>query len=355
MHCVNRCLPTPRLQSLLLPVCLMTASIIPGPVFANEPPSELRIGMIGLDTSHVVAFSKILNDPNSEGPLKGARVVAAFPAGSPDFPASRDRIKGFTEQVSQLDVEIVDSIDALLPKVDAVLLMSVDGRVHLEQARPVIAAKKPMFIDKPIAADLADVVAIYDLAKKAGTPVFSSSSSRFSPGYPELASGEAVGEILGADIYGRTVPTMGHPDLFFYGVHGVELLYTLMGTGCEQVTAVKTPLYEQVTGTWNGGRVGTYRGVKEPAKIGVGARVFGPKGTAASDKGYDYKPLVAEIATFFRTGEPPVSTEETIEIFAFMTAAEESKAGDGCPVSIREVLEEAKEKAAAKVAAASGR
>lgn len=308
----------------------------------------MRIGMIGLDTSHVTAFSKILNDPNSEGVLKGARVVAAYPAGSPDFPASRDRIANFTEQVSKLDVEIVDSIDALLPKVDAVLLMSVDGRVHLEQARPVIAAGKPMFIDKPIAAKLADAIAIFELAKKEGTPVFSSSSSRFSPGYPELASGEAVGEILGADVYSRTVPTMGHPDLFFYGVHGVELLYTMLGTGCEQVTAVKSPLYEQITGTWQDGRVGTYRGVKEPAKIGVGAQVFGTKGTASSEKSYDYKPLVAEIVTFFRTGEPPVPAEETIEIFAFMTAAEKSKAEGGRPVKISEVMEEAKGQVAGK-------
>ncbi|MDQ3329810.1 MAG: Gfo/Idh/MocA family oxidoreductase, partial [Planctomycetota bacterium] len=293
---------------------------------ADDPEPTLRIGMIGLDTSHVTAFSKILNDPNSQPPLKGAKVVAAFPAGSPDFPASRDRIEGFTKQVREMGVEIVGSIDELLPKVDAVLLMSVDGRVHLEQARPVLAAKKPMFIDKPLAADLADAIAIYDLAAKHETPVFSSSSSRFSPGYPELKTNDKVGEILGADVYGRTVVTQGHPDLFFYGIHGVELLYTMMDPGCESVVAIATPKYEQVTGVWSDGRIGTYRGVKEPAKVSVGATVFGTKGTAHSDAGYDYKPLVAEIVTFFRSGEPPVSPEETIEIFAFMTAAETSKA-----------------------------
>ncbi|HEX6987145.1 MAG TPA: Gfo/Idh/MocA family oxidoreductase [Planctomycetaceae bacterium] len=328
----------------LLAACAVAASLMPLAVSAEEPAAPLRLGMIGLDTSHVVAFTKILNDPQSG---LGARVVAAFPAGSPDFPASRDRIAGFTEQVRGMGVEIVGSIDELLPKVDAVLLMSVDGRVHLGQAKPVLAARKPVFIDKPLAADLADAVAIYDLAAKHGTPVFSSSSSRFSPGYPELVGHEKVGEILGADVYGRTVPTPGHPDLFFYGIHGVELLYALMGPGCERVTAVATPAFEQATGVWAGGRVGTYRGVKEPAKVGVGATVFGPKGTMHSDAGYDYKPLVQEIVTFFRTGEPPVPPEETIEIFAFLTAAERSKAEGGRPVALAEVLEEARGKAAA--------
>ncbi len=301
--------------------------------------------MIGLDTSHVPAFCKILNDPNAAEPFRGAKVVAAFPAGSPDFPASRDRIEGFTKQVREMGVEIVGSIDELLPKVDAVLLMSVDGRVHLEQARPVIAARKPVFIDKPLAADLADVIAIFDLAKQSNTPVFSSSSSRFSPGYPELKSNDKVGEILGADVYGRTVVTQGHPDLFFYGIHGVELLYTMMDEGCESVTAIATPKYEHVTGVWSDGRIGTYRGVKEPAKVGVGATVFGPKGTAHSEAGYDYKPLVAEIVTFFRSGKPPVSPDETIEVFAFLAAAEESKAEAGKRVLIADVIEEARGRA----------
>lgn len=320
---------------------LAILACLTSPATADEPRPEIRVGIIGLDTSHVTVFTKLLNAPDNEPPLKGIRVVAAFPAGSPDFPASRDRIENFTRQVGELGVEIVDSIDALLPKVDAVLLESVDGRVHLEQAIPVITAKKPLFIDKPVAANLADVLSIYSLAKKHGTPVFSSSSSRFSPGYPELLADPKVGEIAGADVYSRTVPTQGHPDLFFYGIHGTELLFTLMGTGCESVTAVATPQFEQVTGVWSNGRVGTYRGVKEPLKVGVGAMVFGTKGTAYCGNRYDYKPLVAEIATFFRTGKPPVPAEETIEIFAFLTAAEKSKAEGGRAVTIEEVLEEA--------------
>ena len=329
-------------RALVVLVCSLLGV---SPVAAQETAStELRIGMIGLDTSHVPAFAKILNDENAKPPIAGARVVAAFPAGSPDFPASRDRVAGFTETIRGMGIEIVGSIDELLPKVDAVLLMSVDGRVHLEQARPVLAAKKPVFIDKPAAAELAHVVAIYELAKRHGTPVFSSSSSRFSPGYPELK--EKVGRVMGADVYSRTTPALGHPDLFFYGIHGTELLFTYMGTGCERVAAVKTPAFDHVTGVWSGGRVGTYRGVKEPLKVSVGATVFGTNGTATSNAGYDYKPLVAEIVTFFRTGEPPVSAEETIEIFAFLTAAERSKAEGGKEVSIAEVLEEAREQAA---------
>lgn len=333
----------------LAAVCSILVVFASSPSLAEEP--EIRVGIIGLDTSHVISFTRLFNAEDNEPPLKGVRIVAAFPGGSPDLPASRDRVEGFTQQVSEMGVEIVDSIEELLPKVDAVLLESVDGRVHLEQAIPVIAAKKPMYIDKPAAASLPDVLSIYSYAKKHGTPVFSTSSSRFSPGYPELLDDPKVGEIAGVDVYSRTVPTHGHPDLFYYGIHGVELLYTLMGTGCEQVTAVATPKFEQVTGVWENGRVGTYRGVKQPLKVGVGATVFGTNGTAHSDARYDYKPLVTEIANFFRTGEPPVPAEETIEIFAFLTAAETSKAEDGRTVTIEEVLKNAEEKSAAEMAA----
>jgi hypothetical protein len=147
-------------------------------------------------------------------------------------------------------------------------------------------------------------------------------------------------------VFSASTLAHGHPDLFFYGVHGGELLYSLMGTGCERVAAVQTPLAEHVTGVWQAGRVGTYRGIREKAgATGVGATVFGTKGIAFCDNGYDYKPLVAEIVTFFRTGKPPVPPEETIELFAFLTAAEKSKAGGGRWVTLGEVLDEARKRA----------
>lgn len=312
--------------------------------FAGEILEPLRVGIIGLDTSHVIAFTKAFNEQNSTGELAGIRVVAAFPGGSPDLPASHDRVENYTNEVRKMGVEIVDSIDALLQRVDAVLLESVDGRPHLEQIKPVLAAKKPVFVDKPVAGTLADAVAIFDLAKQAGVPCFSSSSLRFSPGIQGMRTNSEVGEIIGCDAYGPCTLEPHHPDLFWYGVHGVETLFTIMGTGCESVSRVQTEGTELVTGVWQGGRVGTFRGIRNGASD-YGALVFGAKGIRPSGGYAGYQPLVVEIAKFFRTGRAPVSAEETLEIFAFMEAADASKRAGGKPVSIRETLEQARQQA----------
>ncbi len=303
---------------------------------------NLRVGIIGLDTSHVAAFTKLLNDPQSSGPLAGVRVVAAFPGGSPDIPSSKDRLAGFTEQVQKMGVEIVPSIEVLLTKVDAVLLESVDGRPHLAQATPVIKAGKPLFIDKPVAGSLADAVEIFRLASQHDVPCFSSSSLRFYPGVQAMRDNPQVGRVIGCAAYGPCSLEEHHPDLFWYGIHGVETLFTIMGPGCVSVTRVQTEGTELVTGLWKDGRVATYRGIRQ-GKSGAGALVFGEKAVQAADmSGGSYKQLVEQICTFFRTGKPPVSSAETIEIFAFMEAADESKRQSGKPVTLESVLAKAK-------------
>jgi hypothetical protein len=109
----------------LLVGCLFVGFMLAS--LSAEETMPIRVGIIGLDTSHVVAFTKIMNEDRDER-FRPVQVVAAFPGGSPEFPLSRDRVEGFTKQVRELGVEIVDSIDSLLSKVDAVLLESVDGR-----------------------------------------------------------------------------------------------------------------------------------------------------------------------------------------------------------------------------------
>jgi predicted dehydrogenase len=314
---------------------------------ADEGPKLLRAGIIGLDTSHVVAFTKLLNGPKTEGPLAGVRIVAAYPGGSPDIASSRDRIAGFTKQLrDDFGVQIVDSIEDLLPKVDVVLLESVDGRPHLEQVRPVLKARKPVFIDKPLAGSLADAVEIYRLAQETKTPCFSSSSLRFSPSVVEMKDNPKVGEIKGCSAYSPCELEEHHPDLFWYGIHGVEMLYTLMGSGCEKVTRIQTKDSELVSGVWQDGRIGTFRGLR--AKSGYGALVFGSKGIVSSGGYGGYEPLLVEICKFFRSGTSPVRPEETLEILAFMEAADESKRQGGAPVSLKSVLARARSEADAR-------
>ncbi len=336
-------------SSLVLPfvfgvTALLTSYDAPG----QETPKPLRAGIIGLDSSHVVACTKVLNDPKAKGELEGIRVVAAYPGGSADVASSRDRVEGFTRQLrDQFGVEIVDSIDLLLEKVDVVLLESVDGRKHLEQAEPVLKARKPVFIDKPVAGTLADAVRIFQLAEKYGTPCFSSSSLRYSPNIQGLKGDPKVGEIVGCATYGPCSLEEHHPDLFWYGVHGVESLFTVMGTGCVSVSRVQTEGTELVVGTWEGGRVGTFRGIRR-GKADYGAVAFGSKGIV-SVQGYGgYEPLLVEIGRFFRTGKAPVEAKETLEIFAFMEAADESKRRGGAPVTLESVMGRAREPSAGR-------
>jgi hypothetical protein len=222
-----------------------------------------------------------------------------------------------------------------------VLLESVDGRPHLEQVKPVFKAKKPVFIDKPVAGSLADAVEIYRLAKESGTPCFSSSSLRFAPGIRAARTDAKFGGVLGCDAYGPCHVEPHHPDLFWYGIHGVETLFTIMGPGCESVTRVETDNTEFVTGKWKDGRVGTFRGIRK-GKSDYGAMVFGAKMLGPAGGFGGYEPLLVEICKFFDSGKAPVTAEETLEIYAFMEAADESKRQGGKPVALASVLERAR-------------
>jgi predicted dehydrogenase len=321
-------------------IALLAVFLIPS-LDVQAQRKVFRIGMIGLDTSHVVAFTKVINNPAKK---YGCKVVVGYSGGSPDVPSSANRVDKYTEELREkYGVEIVDSIEELCQKVDGVLLESVDGRPHLKQAKPVIAAKKPLFIDKPMAGSLADVLEIFRLAEENNVPCWSSSSLRYSPGIVELKKTNSVGDILGCDAYSPCSLEKHHPDLYWYGVHGVEILYAVMGMGCQSVRRVQTPDYEFVVGIWEGGRIGTFRGLRK-GRHDYGATVFGTKSIIQAGKYGGYEPLVDEIIKFFKTGNIPVPKEETIELFAFMSAADESKAKGGDAVSIAETIEKAKKR-----------
>lgn len=309
-----------------------------------RPRNEKRVGIIGLDTSHSLAFTKAFNARDAAADLGGYKVVAAYPHGSKDIPSSVERIPGYTEEIQLLGVEIVDSIAALLNKVDVVLLETNDGRLHLEQALEVFKSGNTVFIDKPISASLVDAIAIFEAAKKYQVPVFSSSSLRYMANAVAVRNGE-IGKVLGAEAFSPAKLEPTHPDLFWYGIHGVETLYTLMGTGCETVQRTHTEGADLVVGTWEGGRIGTFRGTRT-GKSGYGGRAFGEEGIMDLGSYGGYRPLLVEIARFFDTGKSPVSAEETIEIFAFMHAADESKKINGHAVSVQAVLDKGRREAA---------
>jgi predicted dehydrogenase len=322
------------------------------PAEAQEQ-KQLRAGMIGLDTSHVPAFTRIFNNSKDNADLAGIKITVGYPGGT-DIDASKNRIEKFTNDVRGMGVEIVDTIPRLLEQVDVVLIESVDGRIHLDEAVPVIKAGKPLWIDKPVAGSLADAIVIFELAKQRGVPVFSASSLRFNPGLKAVLQDEKIGPIAGAATWGSCSYSPGTPDMFFYGIHGIEPLFVLMGRGCETVSRVRTDETDFVTGVWNDGRIGTYRGIRKNAAA-HGAMVYGAKGIAEVPKASSgYEGICSEVARFFKTGKSPVTAEETIEIFTIMEAADESKRQGGAPVQMADVLAKAKEQANAKLAQLQG-
>ena len=305
--------------------------------------AELRVGIIGTDTSHVVAFAKLMNDPLLPDHIPGAVIVAAYKGGSPDIESSASRVNGYAEELrTKWKVKFYPDIATMCKNVDAVLLESNDGRIHLEQAKAVIAAHKPLFIDKPLASTLADAREIARLAKVADTPWFSSSSLRFG----DIATQMKFPDVQGVITWGPGPLEAHHQlDLSWYAIHPIEMLYALMGKGCVEVTRTVTEDADVITGRWNDGKTGTVRVLRPYGSYG--AVVFRTKPKDAKGAGgtivvqsnpkmtEGYRPLLVEIIKFFETKEPPVSNEETLEIFAFMDAAQRSKEAGGAPQKLR--------------------
>lgn len=290
---------------------------------------ELRVGIVSLDTSHVVAFTRILNDAQDPFHLAGARVVGAYAGGSAMFSLSRDRVQGFTAELqTQYGIRMYDQIAALANDVDALLLESVDGRQHLEQFRQ-LAVGKPVYVDKPLATTLAEARAIAGIAVQTHTPLMSTSSLRYAAGIAGLLGPEE--QVLSCEAFGPAPILEDYPGLFWYGIHSAEILFAYMGTGCKAVRCISHPDADLLIGEWTDGRLGLMRGTRLKANpfgcvvhTGSEARC----GVAQSTPPY-YFLLLEQVVRFFQTGVSPVDIQETLEIIAFLEAADNSKAAGG--------------------------
>lgn len=332
----------------------------------GDEPKPVRVGILGLDNFQGLAYAQLFNDPKAQGELAGVKVVAALPTGSEDYPESAALIERLKQSFSRFGspkekgalkdyqpVEMVDSVKALLEKCDAVMIMSLDGRLHLKEAEQVLKAGKRLYIGRPLAASLADAQAIFKIAAETGTPMFSSSQHRFSPGFIGMRNHPEVGKVLGCDVYGGFEVKGPKADEFIRPLHSIETLYTIMGPGVETVSCISTPSAASFTMVWKDGRVGTYRGIKE-GKVKYSATVFGDAGVSTAgiyghgvpvqgvvptkDKYMGYEGIATEVAKFFKGGPIPVPASETLEIFGVLEAAERSKAQSGSTVRVADVL-----------------
>lgn len=299
--------------------------------------AELKIGMIGLDTSHVVAFAKVLNDSTQEYHVPGGRIVCAWPGGSPDFELSRSRVEGFTKELKEkFGIEILASPEDVARRSDAVLLESVDGRVHFDQFRRIAALGKPTFIDKPFAVASKDARALAELARRSSAPLMSCSALRYAEGLSAALGDARNGAIIGADFFGPMSLEPTQPGLFWYGIHSVEMLFTVLGKGCVSVAAFSNDLHDMVVGQWADGRVGVIRGNRKGNPV-FGGTIHRERGSQFVDVQAHPKPYYASmlerILEFFKTRTAPVDLDETIEIVRFIEAANESRP-DGKPIRL---------------------
>jgi len=327
-----------RLSCLVLGAGLML--LLPlGCVAQSDSQAPIKVGLIGLDTSHVIAFTKALNDPSDKDHVEGFQVVAAYKGGSPDVEESWKRVDGYTAELrDKWKIEIVDSIPTLCSKVDVVMLESVDGRPHLAQVKPVFAAHKPVFIDKPLAGSYRDGKEIAELGKAAGVPWFTASSLRYWSEVERLKNPQGIGHLLAFDVLGPTIREPHEPSMFNYGVHAIELLYQLLGRGCQSVSMQTSGNQDVLVAKWNDGRLAAVRGFSS-GLYAFSITVYGDKRVVHSEeKPEGYGPLLVEIATFFKTHVPPVDNDESLEVLAFMEAADASVARGGVAVPLSEIM-----------------
>ena len=340
---------------LALLACLLLCAV-QQTAYAADP---VRVGIIGIDNYQSLAFTQLWHKPPEDNPdLAGLKVVAAWKGGSPDIEETLVDVKRWQPPLMEQDVKIEDSIDGVLQQCDVVVIMTVDGRAHLKLAEQALKAGKPTYIGRPMAASLEDVLAIFDMAKKYETPVFSCSQHRYSPGFIGMRNHPEVGEVTGCDVFGGCPTVPHHPDFFWHAIHSFETLYTIMGPGAVSVTRARTDDTELVTGIWKDGRIASYRGIRRGA-VKYSATVFGDKGVApAGIYGYEapvngvvpkgrykgYEGVATEIAKFFKTLKLPIEPTETIELFGFMEAAHESHRQGGVPIRIDEVIAKARQK-----------
>ncbi len=295
----------------------------------------VRLGLLDFDTSHAVEFTKRLNhvDIAEAQWVEGAKVVIGCPGESKLSP---ERIPGFTAQMKKYEVPLVDKPEDMIGKVDGMLIEAVDGSVHWERAKPFLEAGIPCYVDKPFACSVEDAKKMVELSEKKKLPIFSSSSLRYATEVVDYLADAKHGKVLGAYTFGPASTHERNPGLFHYGIHAVEILYTLMGPGCERVTCSHTKDADVATGTWKDGRVATIRGNRAGGSA-FGFTAFAEKGSfsTAVGTGVIYRELLKKIVEMFQTGKAPVAASTMIEIVAFIEAANRSGANHGSVETVK--------------------
>jgi predicted dehydrogenase len=290
------------------------------------PDGGLTVGLVGLDMSHALEFTRRLNDPDNLEHVPGARVIAGWPGGSKDFPLSWSRVGKFTAEVrDKFGVAILDSPEAVAERVDLVLITAADGRVHRLLFDRVLPFKRPMFIEKPLTTCSHEAREMFRIAEEAGVPLMSCSTARFGePLHAALAAD--LGAIIGCDVFGPMPEEPTQPGLFWYGVHSIEVLNVVMGRGCRQVRAWRSDDADFMMATWDDGRLATFRGLRK-GEWKFGMTLHRERGVQFVDLIHNswFSQTLTLMLASVRQGRSPVDFEDTLEIIRIIEAANASR------------------------------
>jgi len=282
--------------------------------------TPLRIGLIGLDTSHVARFTELLNHPDHPHHVPGGRVVVGCPSPSPDYDPSASRVDQFTATLrDEHEVTIVDTPPAVAEQADLIFITSVDGRRHLSLLEQVVDAGKPIFIDKPLALSRAEAERIFDLAEANAVPLMSSSALRYAKPLADALHDPEGEPIRAVDIFGPMAHDAVQRGWFWYGIHMVEVAVAALGTGIATTTAIAAEGQDAGTLKWTDGRIACLHGWQPPGPA-FGAVLHRDSGSQCLDlSGADrpfYAGLLEAIMQCLPEGRSDVPRAQTLEVIA---------------------------------------
>lgn len=294
----------------------------------------IRIGAIGVDTSHLPEFSRRLKEMHDAGTFDG-RVTAMLDVGDHGWPDA-DQVSEWISTAADLGVERVGSMDDLLNNVDAVMVLAIDGNRHLELATPSLERGLPTYIDKPLTCDVEQAKQILKLSREKDARCYSASSLRFATELESIP--DDLGGMVAIDAFGPGELNDTMPGLYHYGVHTIEMVDAIWGPGVARVSAVEMADRHLVDLEYRDGRYARLR-LDRKAAYDFGATIQGDAKTHQFrvDFGPVYTRLVAGMAGFFEGKPAPAELRDIVENVAVMAAGNESIKRDGAWIDVPEI------------------
>ena len=292
---------------------------------------DLKLAIVGLDTSHAEKFPEQLQSPEipAEQRIPGMRAVSCLKFMTPF--TTEEVLAERTAKLESWGVRVTENFDEAVSDCDAILLEINDPAYHVEYFERAAKLGKPIFLDKPMADTFENGKKIVSIAEADSVSFFTASSLRF---VPELESASAeVGKPELASVYGPLGKALAGSSIVWYGVHAFEMLERAMGTGASRVTAVRDERGTVVTVGYRDGRRGIVELTEEMSQYGGVLRSADKVKPYVVNMDNAYSGLLKQIVKFLNEDFIPVSIEESLEIMHLLDAAERSY-DSGKPVDL---------------------